>query len=255
MARIAIVATYFQRQEQLNKTLFSIAKSSHKDFEVIIVDDCSPDDIILPEVDFSVTAIKMKDKTWTNPEPAYNTGIIEALKGNPDIIILQNAECYHSGDILSYAQKINSENYISFGCYSLNKETTFSDHNISEVIQANNVRAVDNGQNAWYNHPVHRPVGYDFCSAISADNLRKLNGYDERFSLGCAYGDDYLIERVKMLGLKIEITETPFVVHQWHYSNPYHPDHELLCRRNAELLKQLVPENNYRAEHLFTPNL
>jgi glycosyltransferase involved in cell wall biosynthesis len=253
--RIAIVCTYFQRQFQLNKTLLSIAKSSHKDFEVIIVDDCSPDDIILPEVDFKVTVIKMKDKTWTNPEPAYNIGIIEALKGNPDIIILQNAECYHEGDILTNAQRITSENYISFGCYCLNEETTFKEHNISEVIQSSNIGAVDNGQNAWYNHPVFRPVGYDFCSAITADNLRKLNGYDERFSLGCAYGDDYLIERVRMLGLKIEITEYPFVVHQWHYSNPGHPDHELLCKRNAELLKQLVPENKYKAIHLMTPDL
>lgn len=253
--KICIVVTYFQRQFQLNKTLLSIGKSSHKDFEVIIVDDCSPDDIILPDVNFAVTVIKMKDKTWTNPEPAYNTGIIEALKGNPDIVILQNAECYHSGDILTNVQRITSENYISYGCYCLNEETTFKEHNISEIVQSSNIGAVDNFQNAWYNHPVFRPVGYDFCSAITADNLRKLNGYDERFSSGCAYGDDYLIERVKMLELKIEITEYPFVVHQWHYSVPGHPDHELLCKRNAELLKQLVTENNYRAVHLMTPDL
>ena len=253
--KISIVLTYFQRQFQLNKTLLSIGKSDHKDFEVIIVDDCSPDDITLPEVDFKITVLKMQNKTWTNPEPAYNTGIIEALKGNPDIIILQNAECYHEGDVMSYAQKITTENYISFGCYCLDEETTFRDHNIAEVIQLSNIGAVDSGQNAWYNHPVLRPVGYDFCSAISADNLRKLNGYDERFSLGCAYGDDYLIERVKMLGLKVEITESPFVVHQWHYFNPGHPDHEILCQRNAELLIKLKEENNYRAKHLFTPDL
>lgn len=254
MAKITIVATYFQRQYQLSNTLHSLSQSSHKDFEVIIVDDCSPDDISLPSLDFPVTVIKIKDKTWTNPEPAYNTGIIEALKGNPDIIILQNAECYHVGDVLQYAQKINSENYISFGCYSLNKETTFAKHDITAVIQANNIGAVDNGQNAWYNHPVFRPVGYDFCSAISADNLRKLNGYDERFSFGIAYGDNNLFDRVNKLGLKVEITSYPFVVHQWHYTNPQHPDCEKLVKRNSDLFAEISKVNNTKAQHIFTPD-
>jgi len=255
MARISIVTTYFQRQYQLNKTLLSIAKSNHKDFEVIIVDDCSPDDIVLPEVPFKITVIKMQNKTWTNPEPAYNTGIIEALKSNPDIVILQNAENYHVGDILSYAEKVNSDNYLSFGCYSLDEETTFRDHNISEVIKANNIGAVTDGKNAWYNHSVFRPVAYDFCNAITAENLRKLNGYDERFSLGSDRGDVYLLERVKMLGLNIQFVDSPFVVHQWHYSHPDRSDHEALCKRNADLFIELMKENKYRAKHLFTPDL
>lgn len=254
MPKVILVATYFERQYQLNKTLQSIS-TLHNDFEVVIVDDGSKDDIILPELSFKVTVLKTSNKTWSNPEPAYNTGIAHALSLNADVIILQNAECYHVGDVISYASRLTPENYISFACYSINQETTFKDHNIREIIESHNYGAVVNGENSWYNHPQHRPVAYDFCSAITADNIRKLNGYDERFSEGCSYGDDYLISRVKMLGLNIEIPTDPFVVHQWHYNIAGNPDHEALCKRNSDLLIKLNAENNYRAVHLITPDL
>lgn len=255
MPKIVIVATYFNRQFQLNKTLESISKSKHDNFEVVIVDDNSPEDIILPKYDYPITVLKLTNKRWTNPEPAYNIGIFHALVRNADIVMLQNAECYHVGDVLSYANNVTDDNYISFGCYSLNEETTFKDHNISDVIQANNVGALVNGENSWYNHLVYRDVGYDFCSAITASNIKKLNGYDERFSDGCAYGDDYLIARIKMMGLKIEITENPFVVHQWHYSTPQIENHAELCAKNSLLLIDLVALNEIRAEHIYTQDL
>jgi len=39
----------------------------------------------------------------------------------PDKIILQNAECMHTMDILSTANTVNDFNYITFGCYSQGK--------------------------------------------------------------------------------------------------------------------------------------
>jgi glycosyltransferase involved in cell wall biosynthesis len=255
MKKIAIVMTYFDRQFQLNKTLASISKSSHKDFEIIIVDDNSPLDIAIGNYSFPITVIKIKNKKWTNPEPAYNKGIKEAITRGAEIIILQNAECYHEGDILNYADSVTNENYISFSCYSLNQETTFSNHNINEVINSNNKGAIENGENAWYNHPIHRPVAYDFCSAIRTENLIKLNGYDERFSDGCAYGDDYLIARIKMMGLRIDIPENPFVVHQWHYTTPQEPNRAELLKRNSDLLQNLIPLNEIKAQHIYTPDL
>ncbi len=68
--KIVIVMTYYERQFQLNKTLLSLLNSEHKDFEVVIVDDASPSDILLSKLPYSATVIKIKDKKWTNPEPA-----------------------------------------------------------------------------------------------------------------------------------------------------------------------------------------
>src|ERR1035437_7092801 len=122
---IAIAMTYLDRQAQLNKTLESFRQYDPKDFFVVIVDDGSPEDIILPELPFEVTVLKTYNKTWSQGDPAWNCGFKIALEQNPEIIILQNAECYHSGDILNYAKRVTDESHISFGCYSLSQGDAF----------------------------------------------------------------------------------------------------------------------------------
>jgi len=253
--KVVIVMTYFERQFQLNKTFESLKYSHHRNFEVVVVDDGSKEDIVHNITEYPLTVLKTENKRWTNPEPAYNTGLYYAMKLKPDIIIVQNAECYHVGDVISYAERVTDETYISFGCFSLDKETTFKEHNIIELLQKHTNRANNDGELAWYNHPHYRPCSYDFCMAITANNMKKLNGYDERFSAGWAYGDNYLLARVKMLALRIEITESPLVVHQWHYNQPVPPDSVRLNAKNLLLYQELIKERKYRAEHIFTENL
>jgi len=252
---ITIVMTYFDRQFQLNRTLDSFLQYKPEDFRIIIVDDGSPEDIKLKNYPFDITILKLKDKKWMNPEPVYNTGFKYALIKEPDIIINQNAECYHASDILSYAKNVSDETYISFGCYSIDYGNTFSNHDINKIIASNNSGIVANCTNGWYNHPIHRPKGFEFCSAITANNIRKLNGYDERLSLGLWYGDDYLLARIKMLGLKVEITSDPFVVHQWHQNTQAVPNAAELIEKNRLLYLELLSRNEYRAQHLFTLDL
>jgi glycosyltransferase involved in cell wall biosynthesis len=254
MKKIVIVMTYFDRLTQVLKTLSTLGESKYKNFEVIIVDDYSPVPLKVSTCKFPVTVLYSIKKAWTNPEPAYNKGLSFALLKNPDIIILQNAECYHFGDVISRAAEVTDENYISFGCYSIDKQKTF-DRLEGDMLFTNKRGASNDGENAWYNHPVYRPVGYDFCSAITASNIKKLNGYDERFSFGCGFGDDYLLARVKMLGLKVEITESPIVVHQWHYNTAVPANKAELVANNRRLLGELLRNPQPRAEHLFTPDL
>jgi len=58
-----------------------------------------------------------------------------------------------------------------------------------------------------------------------------------------------------MLALRIEITESPLVVHQWHYNQPVPPDSVRLNAKNLLLYQELIKERKYRAEHIFTENL
>jgi len=258
MKKIVIVMTYFERQEQLNKTLRSIVKSGYANYEIVVVDDGSQYFPYIYEMNKKITVLHTERKVWTNPEPAYNIGIYYAMLQSPDIIILQNAECYHVNDILFYAnQHLRDDNYISFSCFSIDKQNTFANHDITALLQAHEYGASMDGQVAWYNHPRYRPVGYDFCSAISAENMRKLNGYDERLSDGCGYGDDYLLQRIKMLGLKVQIPEppAPFVVHQWHYNTKTPDNKSQLVEKNRILYHELLKENNYKAVHKYTTDL
>jgi glycosyltransferase involved in cell wall biosynthesis len=250
--KVIIVMAYKDRQYQLTQTLLSL---KGENFEVVIVDDGSKKEIELPDLNFPVTVLKITDKHWINGVPAYNKGIYYALLQKPDVIIIQNPECYHVGNIIDYARKVKDNEYISFGCFSLDEKTTFSIHDIIELSQSYNYGAVHDGQLAWYNHPVYRPLGYHFCVALTARNIFKLNGVDERFANGWGYEDNYFLHQVKSLGLKMNITEFPYVVHQWHYRSEDVPENKaMLVDRNKQLFKELSIENEYRAKHLYTSN-
>jgi glycosyltransferase involved in cell wall biosynthesis len=255
--KVVIVMTYFDRQYQLDRTLKSLAESKHRDFEVVIVDDGSKEPILRGMSSFPITVLRVEpeDKKWTNPEPAYNIGLKHALSLNPDIVMIQNAENYHVGDVISYATNVTDQTYIAFGCFSLDKESTFSDHNINELIQAHQHKVIISGAIGWYNHPRFRPNAFDFCTAITAKNIKTLNGFDERFSDGYAMGDCNLIDRIRKMGLQVEITEYPFVVHQWHYHFDYPGYYERLHAKNKLIYLNLKRERNFKAKHVYTKDL
>ena len=246
---ISIVMTYFNRQAQLTKTLESFKKYNPKEFNVIIVDDNSPEDIILPQVDFKVEILKLTTRKSVSSSPGYNEGFLLALKSNPDIVIIQNAECYHASDILSKAKEVNEKTYIAFSCYSL------ADGEIPETVVRNDRIALFNGDSAWYNHPEFRPVGFHFCSAITAENLKRINGFDERFMYGIDYDDNYLIHQVRTMGLEVIIPADYFVYHQFHYNVPRPLAGFDNIRNNIEIYNELILKNEFRAVHLITPDL
>lgn len=246
---ISIVMTYFNRQAQLIKTLESFKKYNPKDFNVIIVDDNSPEDIALPPLDFEVQIIKLTTRKTVSSAPVYNEGFRKALQTNPDIVIIQNAECYHASDILSKAKEVNEKTYIAFSCYSL------AEGESPETVVRNDRIALFNGDSAWYNHPEFRPVGFHFCSAITAENLKRINGFDERFMYGIDYDDNYLIHQVRTMGLEVIIPADYFVYHQFHYNIPRPLNGFNNLRNNLELFNELVLKNEFRAVHLITPDL
>jgi len=250
MPKLTICMTYYQREKQLLKTLDSFRQYNY-DFNVVIVDDNSPDDIKLPkDLTFDVTILKLREKKWINPSATFNVGFNYALKDNPDIIIIQNAECYHVGDIIGYALKnVTASNYITFAAYSLGEG--------QDVDFRGFVNAIPQftGDSAWYNHSVYRPLAYHFCSVITSANLRRINGFEEAFAQGAAYEDDYFIHQIRTVGLKVRIIDNPFVLHQWHYNVSAFHFTDKLVNGTLMLYERLKKKNKFRAEHFVTPDL
>jgi GT2 family glycosyltransferase len=240
---------YHARKAQLIKTLESFRQyeTDKYDFCVVVVND-SDEELSLATYPFEVIIRKTENKTWSNPAPAFNFGFNIALERKPDIIIIQNPECYHNGDILGYAKKVTDETYLSFACYSQGEGEA-----IGSVIY--NRGATFDGESAWYNHPVYRPVYYHFCSAITAKNLIKINGFDERFADGVGYDDNYLVHQIQCLGLHIELVTDPIVIHQWHARTQHKTDEATLFYRNRDIFDQLSKNCNYKALHALTPDL
>jgi len=221
--------TYFERSAQLRNTLLSFVEHGYgPEVEVIIVDDGSvAERAELPafscDFDIRIIYIEPAAKWYSNSCIPFNLGFA-AARG--DIVILQNAECLHLGNIVNHARaSVSRSNYLSYGCYSFDETASKAIEipgkglaAIAKLVNSDVPTTVDGG-NGWYNHSVFRPVAYHFCAAIDRANLAKLGGFDERYARGIGYDDNEILERIRKLPLEVRIVDEAIVVHQYHYSN------------------------------------
>ncbi len=245
--KVVIVMTYYDRLALLKNTLDSFTYTKATDFEVVIVDDASPSPIPALEYKFPIHIIRLARKLCPNTSPLHNMAFYHALCLGADIVLIQNAECYHWGDVISEALKVTEENYLAFGAYSLGKE----EQPCNEVIKDRIVEFT--GDSGWYNHSVYRPHGFHFCTAITIANLKKLNGFDERLYAGVAFEDNMFVHQIKNLGLRIDFIDRPMVFHQWHYNQGL--SREELVLQNQNVWLELEKETGYRGVHTLTPDL
>ena len=230
--KISIVMAYFNRKEQILFTLKTIQLSTYKNFEVIIVDDNSREDQklddIIDQFDFDIILIRLtdkykRDKGYKNPCIVYNIGF---EKANGEIIVIQNPECCHIGDVLTYLnENLLEEQYFTFSCFAIHsKELTekFRNHfwNIKSISNSFDFEKIDRSFiGEWYNHPIERPDNLHFLSAIYNSKLKLLGGFNEMFAFGCWYDDNEFIFRIKNI-LQVTtlpfVKDVPFAVHQWH---------------------------------------
>lgn len=249
--------TYFERKNLLKNTLNSFKYHNYKNFEVIVVDDGSereklPDDFFR-SYNFIINYIYLnpKEKWYKNSCIPYNIGIREA-KG--EIIILQNAECIHKNNILDICDlELTKDNYLTFACYSLNKDETGQIEDNNKIIysfEEKKKKALSNGESGWYNHSIYRPSMYHFTAAIYKCNLNKLGGFDERYAKGIGYDDDELLDRIKKCKLNIKIVDYGIVLHQWHYS--YNKINYKYILRNKILYNYITKKENSIRANLFS---
>ncbi len=230
-AKISIVMAYYNRQGLLAKTMESIRMTRDDNYEIVVVDDGSDTPVKCNEA--RIIRIEKTSKWWTNPCIPFNIGFNNAIG---DIIIIQNPECYHMGDIVSYVRNnIQQNRYLSFGCYAMNNADT-ANFLRGIVPTLNNQIFSGQTRNGWYNHSIYRPMAYHFCSAILRQDLNMIGGFDERYASGISYDDDDFIRSIKMLGMEVKIVDAPYVLHQYHPHMAYnYPNMKLLHANNKKL--------------------
>jgi len=229
---ISIVMAYYNRKDQTLKTLngFNLYTERKIKFEVVIVDDNSDQDqqldneIIKYSFPIHLVRIDSKEKgDRINPSVVYNKGFSVA-KGK--IIIIQNPECFHVGNILSHViNNLGYQDYFTYSCFSGNDSNTtnelLSSKNIYQLI--NNKEFLSRNTRTdplnWYNHPTINNTNYHFCSAIYKEKLDLIKGFDERFADGYCFDDNELVLTIQnnlRLNIKPIDSQHGFVVHQYH---------------------------------------
>jgi GT2 family glycosyltransferase len=262
--KISIVSSYYNRRQQFINTLKTIQLSEQIDnVEYIVVDDCSSEEHKIDDLPnefpfLKVITLKKENRWYTNPCVPFNIAIRSAIG---DVIVIQNPECLHVGDVLTnIVNNISDKNYLTYSVYSTNKEiganlndlpydNEFIFHMIkSQLEPMNNINYVREGEACWYNHSKYRPAAYHFLSAITKKNMLSLNGFDERYSNGIGFDDDEFLHRIKLMGLEIKIIDEPFAVHQWHYSeNNFFANHEDISsaiQKNKSLFDNMTKKSS-----------
>ena len=229
---------YNNRKKLLLNTIRSI--KPHDNIEIIIVDDASVDSQRIEDIpsmfefDIKIIRVNVKDKWWTNPCIPYNMGFNEA---RGDMVLIQNPECYHSGNILKYvSENVKNNVYLNFACYSLSEVMTEYLNNVY-MSASMNMWNINNSE--WYNHSIHKPTMLHFCSAIMKKDLDKIGGFDEKYATGLAFDDNDFLLKIQRQGMEIRIIDNPFVYHQYHMPTDYHTRWDLY-KKNQEIYNKTL---------------
>lgn len=265
---ISIVVAYHNRKPQFKLTLESIKQQGRDDVEVIAVDDRSRPEGRIEDLraEFNFLRVIRLDSTeFRNPCLSYNIGFKEV---SGDVVIIQNPECVHAGNIIATTEKlISDDNYLSFGVYSASidlssriaqaSEHLFHYDHIRDLVLASRQAGAGNPgrDDVWYNHSVYSPRHLHFTTAITRNNLERLNGFDERYALGMDYDDDELRQRIIRMGLKIQPVDDPFSIHLWHESHfvntvihgVEHPPQQLSARNKNIFVNHTLKETHWKA--------
>jgi GT2 family glycosyltransferase len=258
---ISIVTSYYNRKEQFYRTLKSIAQSSIKDIELIAVDDGSQlnqriEEFLKEFLFLKIIRIEPKDKWYVNPCIPFNVGIRAAIG---DVIVLQNPECVHVGDVLAYINKnVDDSKYVTISAYALGEQESkqlskcLENGALVEFFKSLPKYTINEGNpNGWYNHSIHRPEYFHFCAAMTKKNMDLLNGFDERYAKGIACDDAEFVIRIDRLGLKKIIVDEVSVIHQWHPLTYYTVLNAGVLRNNNGVLLNITKnESGYKANNL-----
>lgn len=220
---LSVVMTTYNRSIQTYFTLLTIAKSSYKNIQVIIVDDSTTDKVTIDQLSklgLHIELISIKDKFWFNPCVNYNIAF-KYIKGSK--VIIQNAEVCHIGDVIDYTVKNLLDNeYLVFDVSVMESmddnlklhslDTNFSNNlNISKLYKG------------WYQHHSQRNRCLHFLTAITKQDLDKVGGFDLDYTVGSWYDDDDLLFRIRANGILVNSIshqdKEVYGIHQWHISS------------------------------------
>lgn len=239
MTKATVIAAFYNRLDYLKLVLAGFERQTEKNFELIIADDGSSEDVvreinkIIPEHSFPIKYIWQEDKGFRKNK-ILNKAITES---ESDYLIFIDADCIpHRGFIeghLNHSQKnisltgrrVNLSQKITNQLTEKNVREGFLEKNIFLLIKDGLFGKsfdVEKGlylKNKfflnYFNKKNRGLLGCNF-SAFKED-LIKLNGFDERYEAPSIGEDSDVQFRLELSGVKIKsINHTAVQYHLYH---------------------------------------
>lgn len=196
---VSIVMTAYNRAKLLENSLVTIERQKYSPLEVIVVEDGDDGGATKAVCEkHGVVYIQRKERPgirYSNPAIPNNIGLRAARN---EIIVLQNAECMHEGNLIKRLASLVEPKLAVFAS-----------------VQALNE---DGSLNMWYTHPTKNARPYFFCGAMLTEHFHYLRGFDEDFVL-YGYDDDNFADRLKLYGVNFLWDDQAIAKHQWHKSS------------------------------------
>ncbi len=249
---ISIVMTTYNRPIQTLFTIKTIAHSTYKNIQVILVDDHPKNqftDQDLQSYGIHIDYIKIKDKFWINPCVNYNIGF-KYIKGGK--IIIQNAEVCHVDDVIKYVNdNLKDQMYFSFDILSLKN---IHHNNIMYVKKSTSYKdlyAVRYNNLFWYQHSKTNNKNLHFLTAMTKKSFDLIKGFDFDFCLGTCWDDDALLYKIKINNIKIVTIDNEkeriMGIHQWHSQTPSGYRYKI---NNSRLFKAKIKYYNKHKKYI-----
>ncbi len=224
---ISIIMTASNRSAQTYYTLKTIAASTIKDVQVILVDDSSLDPCSIAELSefplyINFITINRDEKRWSNPCINYNIGF-KYIKGS--YIVIQNAEVCYVGDILQDLHnriKTNDNSYYVYDIITV--KNTESNAILHDAPLDYDIIAQLPIYGEWYQSK-EKIRNLHFLIGLSKDTFKKIDcefSYDYTFAFG--WDDDDFI--LKVMAANINIVNIHWEenslmgIHQYHEPSP-----------------------------------
>lgn len=211
----------YNRKKLLYNTLesYNYFYANNKDFEIVIVDDCSNlenrfDNVQADFPELNIKFVRIDQKYGFNPSLAYN---VAARNASNEILILSSPETLHTCNFLDLCNNFNDfkmDDYYLFSVFCLTdkncKNYLIDDNTIEEKINfINSIKHAfsenlgcngyefNNNMGSWYLHSAFRPSKLNFFTALSKNLYYEISGFNQAFMKGTGYDDTDFFSRLE----------------------------------------------------------
>jgi len=204
--KISVIIPAYNAEHSISKTLASLKNQTFKDFELIIIDDNSPDKTV--EIAKKYTKNIITHKTNTGPAVSRNHGI---KKAKADIIAFIDSDCIASKNWLENINKEMKKEDVIMGKVTIPPSTT-----LGNAISALGFPAGANlgFEKVWRVSKAGYTDHISSCNfAIKKSIFKKYGCFDESFPLAGAE-DSELSYRLTKNKVKIKYAPSVHVFHE-----------------------------------------